>query len=66
MENDPPLSDAELILWITDNLEWDGFGYWMPETCIKSKEIHEDFIRPPTANEFRIFLSQHIRESKKA
>lgn len=43
------LQDFEKILkTIYDNLEYDGYGYWMPEWCIteeSEKPSFEDFVK---------------------
>lgn len=56
-----PLSDAQLLRWLRDHLEWDGHGYWLPEICIREREWGQEFSPEPTMNEFCAVLSERAR-----
>lgn len=58
-----PLSDAKLIRWLRDNLEWDGYGYWLPEVCVRKLQHGENECYEPTMQEFRTFLSAKVNGS---
>lgn len=54
--------DAKLIEWLAKNLEWDGHGYWLPEICIRERQLGEDFVPEPSANELRAMLTASQKE----
>ena len=56
-----PLSDAQLLRWLRDHMEWDGQGYWLPEICIRERGWGQDFCPQPTMDEFRDVLSERAR-----
>lgn len=61
---DTTISDAQLIRWLRDHLEWDGHGYWLPEICIREIAFGEVDCPEPTLKEFRAALSEHAKGSK--
>jgi hypothetical protein len=56
-----PLSDAALLRWLCENMEWDGHGYWLPEICIRERGWGQEFCPTPTLDEFRAALSQRAQ-----
>jgi len=56
-----PLSDAALLRWLCEHMDWDGHGYWLPEICIRESEWGQDFCPQPTLDEFREVLSECAR-----
>jgi len=56
-----PLTDAQLLRWLRDKLDWDGYGYWLPEICIKETGLGNDKCPEPTMAEFRSALSERAR-----
>ena len=64
MTQDQMLSDAKLLRWLRDNMDWDGHGYWLPEICIREPDFGQDCICPePTMKEFRAVLIARVRTS---
>jgi hypothetical protein len=59
-----PMTAAQLLRWLRDNLEWDGHGYWLPEICIRERTFGQDFCPEPTMIEFRAALTERATEGK--
>ena len=53
---EPRFTDAERLEYLHSNLDWDGYGYWLPEICVKEKD--GSFTDEPTLEEFRQFLDE--------
>lgn len=58
-----PITDAHLLRWLRDHLEWDGHGYWLPEICIVEMRAGDDECPEPTMHEFRQALREHARQA---
>ena len=56
-----PLTDAQLLRWLRDHMDWDGNGYWLPELCIRERGWGQDYCPQPTMDEFRAALSERVR-----
>lgn len=58
------LSDTEIIDLLYENLEWDGWGWWLPEVCIAEPEIGRlpEPAPRPTVAEFRKRMSAFKEE----
>jgi hypothetical protein len=55
------MTDTQILEWLCDNLEFDGYGYWLPEICVKSMDFDElCLVSPPTITEFRTLLIEWI------
>ena len=37
-ERDALLKDAERMAWLAANIEWDGYGHWLPELHVELRE----------------------------
>lgn len=57
------LTDAQLIRWLRDHLEWDGHGYWLLEICVRESADGED-LPEPTMKEFRAALSERAGKER--
>jgi hypothetical protein len=55
------VSDAEIIKWLYDNLEYDGWGYWFPEVCVKEVCFQDD---GPSLEEYRKYMCDRVRKAK--
>jgi hypothetical protein len=59
------VEDTQLLKLLISKLEWDGFGYWLPEWCVKERESYigmmGDYTPPPTLDEFREFLKERAK-----
>lgn len=58
-----PMTDAQILRWLRDHMEWDGHGFWLPEICIREAEWRQQFCPEPTMSEFRSALSERAREA---
>jgi len=63
MNSDKVITDAQILRWIRDNLDWDGHGYWFPELCVK--ELSGESCPEPTMKEFRASLSKIIQTTSR-
>lgn len=61
MSSNDVMTDAQILRWLRDNLQWDGYGYWLPEICIK--ELDGESCPEPTMKEFRANLSKIIQST---
>lgn len=50
--------DAERFRALIPLLDWDGHGYWLPELCIKERNMWQDALPEPTLKEFRRAFDQ--------
>lgn len=51
---EPMVRDGELLEKLRQKLECDGFGYWLPEICLKEIPPEVEGVgTPPTQEEFR-------------
>lgn len=48
-----PKTDTAILEWLQRNLEWDGYGYFLPEICIREREWGQEFCPQPTLDELR-------------
>ncbi len=48
------MTDADRLRTIYARLQWDGYGYWLPDMCVKVSGSFEegDEPIPPTFDEF--------------
>lgn len=58
------LTDTEILRWLCDNFEWDGYGYWLPEVCVREQENFGSEPDEPTMAEFRIIMTNIIQSRK--
>lgn len=58
------MTDTQILNWLRKNLEWDGYGYWLPEFCIKERGWGEENCAEPTMKEFRAALEARAKEPK--
>lgn len=57
--------DSQLIEWLAKNLDWDGHAYWLPEICIKVRQLGDsDFVAEPSAEELRAILTASQKDQK--
>lgn len=52
-------TDKERLEALIEHLEWDGYGYWLPEWCVKVCEF-ETYTEEPSPKEFREFLDSRL------
>lgn len=61
--NSALLTDAQLLRWLRDHMDWDGHGYWLPEICLREREPGQDYCPEPTMHEFRALLSERAQKA---
>lgn len=48
--------DSQRLEKLTSKLDWDGYGYWFPDRCVKFEQV--DHVPPPTLDELRAFIDK--------
>jgi hypothetical protein len=57
------ITDTQRLQFLISALEWDGYGYWLPEWCMKpSPQPQRDPCPEPTLKEFRVELDRRRTE----
>lgn len=58
-----PVSAEQVLRWLHTHLGWDGHGYWLPELCVRERQLGQapDAEVPrPTFEEFAAEFSDRV------
>lgn len=61
------MTDSQLLRTLRDNLQWDGYMYWLPEWAIigKNGAKPEEATPLPTMRQFRELLEKSAKRNTK-